>query len=107
LETLMKFGVLGSAIFAWYFFAIIRQAFEVVRTSDNYFAKVMGLGLVIWLIPALAASVAGSAFSDRGFALTVGVMAGVLPALAFQYDAAQAPDPEEPHVRTDRLGQYV
>jgi O-antigen ligase len=81
LETLMKFGVVGTAIFAWYFFTLIRQAFAVVRTSDHYFAKVMGLGVVIWLVPALAASLAGSAFSDRGFSLTVGVMAGLLPAL--------------------------
>ncbi|MGB8990860.1 MAG: hypothetical protein WCD80_02280 [Desulfobaccales bacterium] len=58
-----------------------RQAFKLVRASDNYFAKVIGLGLVIWLVPALAGSLSGSAFSYRGFSLTVGVMAGLLPAL--------------------------
>jgi O-antigen ligase len=83
LEILMKFGVVGAAIFAWYFVAIIRQAFQVARSSDNYFAQVMGLGLVIWLVSALMASVAVSFFGDRGFALTVGVMAGLLPALSF------------------------
>lgn len=82
LESLMKFGVVGSAIFAWYFLALFRQAFFVARLADNYFAKVISLGVIIWLVPALAASLVGSFFSDRGFALTVGVMAGLLPALA-------------------------
>jgi O-antigen ligase len=84
LETLMKFGLLGSAIFAWYFLTLFRQAFELVRISDSYFAKVIGLGVVIWLVTYVIGSVAGSAFSDRAFALTVGVMAGVLPALTLE-----------------------
>ncbi|MHB9073700.1 MAG: O-antigen ligase family protein [Desulfobaccales bacterium] len=87
LESLMKFGVVGTAIFAWYFVAIIRQSLMVARTSDNYFAQIMGLGMTIWLIPALIASVAVSFLGDRGFALTVGVMAGLLPALANQKGA--------------------
>jgi O-antigen ligase len=82
LAFLMKFGLVGTTIFAWYFIAIIRLAFQVARTSDNYFVKVMGLGVVIWLVPVLIASVAVSAFSSRGFTLTVGVVAGLLPALA-------------------------
>lgn len=81
LETLMKFGLVGAAIFAWYFLTLFRQAFEVVRTSDDYFTKAIALGVVIWLVPAIAGSLAGSVFSERGFALTVGVMAGLLPAL--------------------------
>lgn len=107
LETLMKFGVLGTLIFAWYFFTLFRQAFEVVRTSDNYFAKVIGLGLVIYLVPALAASLAGSFFSEKGFSLTVGVMAGLLPALTFQAEEARVPQPEPAVLNTGKLGQQV
>jgi hypothetical protein len=87
---LMKFGVVGTCIFAWYFLALFRQAFEVARISDNYFAQVMGLGLVIWLVPALVASWAVNLFSNRGFALTVGVMAGLLPALTFSHQPVAA-----------------
>lgn len=82
LASLMKFGVIGTFIFAWYFIALIRQSYKIGRNSDRYFVKVMALGVVIWLIPALAGSWAVNSISDRGFTLTVGVMAGLLPALA-------------------------
>lgn len=107
LETLMKFGVVGTLIFAWFFLTLLRQAFEVVRASDSYLAKVIGLGLVIWIVPALAASVAGSYFSDKGFSLTVGVMAGLLPALTFQAGEGRAPQPEPAVLRTGKLRQQV
>jgi O-antigen ligase len=94
LETLMKFGVVGACIFAWFFLALIRQALEVVRISDNYFAKAIGLGVVIWLVPALAASLVTSFFANRGFALTVGVMAGLLPALASAENSDSKIQPE-------------
>ena len=103
----MKFGVLGTVIFAWYFLTLFRQAFELVRASDNYLAKVIGLGLVIWLVPMLAGSLAGSAFSDKGFSLTVGVMAGLLPALTFQAGEARVPQPEPAGLSTGKLGQQV
>jgi O-antigen ligase len=105
LETLMKFGLLGAAVFAWFFLAILRQAFKVVRTGNTFFAKAFGLGLVIYLVSALAASVAGSFFSDRGFALTVGVMGGVLPAL--EYVRARAPQPLQAFFRNGKLRHYV
>lgn len=106
-ETLMKFGVLGTVIFAWYFLTLLRQAFEVSRTADNYFAKAVGLGLVIWLVPAVIASVAVNYFSDKGFALTVGVMAGLLPALTFQHEEARVPQPEPAGLSTGKLGEQV
>jgi hypothetical protein len=90
LAILMKFGLVGGAIFAWYFLRLFRLAFEVVRTGDTYFARVIGLGMVIWLVPALAASIAGGILTDRGFALTVGVMAGLLPGLASSRHPAAA-----------------
>jgi O-antigen ligase len=88
LAILMKFGLVGGAIFAWYFLRLFRLAFEVVRTGDSYFARAIGLGMVIWLVPALAASTVGGVLTDRGFALTVGVMAGLLPGLAFSRQPA-------------------
>ena len=103
----MKFGVPGTVIFIWYFFTLLRQAFEVVRTSDNYLAKVIGLGLVIWLVPALAGSLVNSRFSDRGFALAVGIMAGLLPALTFQREEARVPQPEPAGLSTGKLGPQV
>lgn len=90
LANLMKFGVLGSAIFFWYFLALFRLAFTISRKGNNYFARVMSLGVVIWLVPVLAASWAANFFANRGFALTVGVMAGLLPALAFSPQPAVA-----------------
>jgi hypothetical protein len=87
---LMKFGLVGGAIFAWYFLRLFRMAFEVVRTGDSYFARVIGLGMIIWLVPALAASTAANLLANRGFALTVGVMAGLLPGLAFSHQSAAA-----------------
>jgi O-antigen ligase len=94
LANLMKFGLVGSIIFLWYFLALLRQAFEVARVGDNYFAKVIGLGLVIWLVPVLASSVATNSFALRGFALTVGIMAGLLPALAFSRQPSTAENGE-------------
>jgi len=88
--SLMKFGVIGSLIFAWYFLALLRQALAIGRRADNYFARVIGLGLVVWLIPALIGSFWVNFFSNRGFALTVGVMAGLLPALVLSPQEAAA-----------------
>ena len=107
LETLMKFGVLGSIIFASYFFAVLRLAFQVIRTSDNYFAKAIGIGLLVWLIPSLAASLAGSYFSDLGFALTVGVMAGLVPALVSQYDYGKEPKVARPEYILPKQRQHI
>jgi O-antigen ligase len=106
LETFMKFGILGSAIFAWYFLTLFLQAFEVVRTTDSYFAKTVALGLIIFLVPSLAGSIAGSAFSNRGFALTIGVMAGLLPALRGKLSEAKEAQPEFVMPATERLRQF-
>jgi O-antigen ligase len=104
METLMKFGLLGTWVFAWYFFTLIRGTFEIVRISDNYFGKTMGLGLVIFLVTAMAGSMTNSFFSDRGFALTVGVMAGLLPALTYKYCKVEAAEPSEPILSAERFG---
>jgi hypothetical protein len=52
--------------------------------SDIFITKVLCFGMIVWLTSALIGSLSGSAFPDRGFALTVGVMAGLLPALNFK-----------------------
>lgn len=104
LETLMKFGLLGALVFAWYFLTLVRLAFQVTRSGNGYFVKAIGLGLVIYLVPTLLASVSGSYFSERGFTLTMGVMGGILP--AFQYARARASQPVPAMLRNGKLRQY-
>jgi O-antigen ligase len=93
-EILMKFGIFGTLVFGWYFMVILRMAYRCMANGDTYFSKAVALGVLIWLIPSFAISLAGSLFSDRGFSLTVGIMAGILPALAgqhiFQKDSIRA-----------------
>jgi hypothetical protein len=83
-ESLMKFGVLGTIIFLWYIASIIFMSYNILLRSDIFITKVLCFGMIVWLTSALIGSLSGSAFPDRGFALTVGVMAGLLPALNFK-----------------------
>ncbi len=83
-ETLMKFGILGALVFAWYYLTIIRLSLRIIRTGDSFLSRAVGFGMVICLCSGLVSSFAFSAFSDKGFALTAGILTGMLPALAGQ-----------------------
>jgi|LQYC01.1.fsa_nt_gi hypothetical protein len=81
-EILMKFGTIGALVFLWYFWSIIRLAYSISKTKNDDKLRVIALGVLIWVITNLATAVAGSPFSDRGFAFIIGLMGGILPAFA-------------------------
>ena len=83
-ETLMKFGLIGSLIFAWFYWSALRMSYRLISSGDTFFSRAMALGTVVWLISILVRNVGNSFFSNRGFALALGVMVGLLPALAGQ-----------------------
>lgn len=83
-ETLMKFGLIGSLIFAWFYWSALRMSYQLISSGDTFFSKAMALGTFVWLVTALVRSTGNSMFSTRGFALAFGVMVGLLPALAGQ-----------------------
>ncbi len=83
-ETLMKFGLIGSLICAWFYWSALRMSYRLISSGETFFAKAMALGTVVWLVSALVRSVGNSQFSTRGFPLTFGIMVGLLPALAGQ-----------------------
>jgi len=89
-DTLMKFGVLGTVFFAWYFIAAIRMALSCITLSETFFSKAISFGTVIWFFSLLVlAGSWGDVFAEKGVALPVGVMAGLLPALANQQPQSQ------------------
>jgi len=79
-EVLMKFGVLGMLVFIWFFVAILRLAYVVAKNASDPIVKAIALGVFIWLSTSLIPT-AGS-ISNRGFTFMVGLMGGILPALA-------------------------
>jgi hypothetical protein len=83
-ETLMKFGLIGSLIFAWFYWSALRMSYRIISSGDTFFSKAIALGTVVWLVSSLVKSVGNSAFSNRGFALALGVIVGLLPTLAGQ-----------------------
>ncbi len=88
-ESLMKFGVVGTLIFAWFFYAAIKLAYRYISLGVSFFSQSIALGMVVWLISSLVFNgTAASIFADRGFALTMGVMMGLLPALANRHPYA-------------------
>jgi O-antigen ligase len=91
LETLMKFGLVGTAVFFWFLGAVFLMSLRTVNSRCDLVARALGLGIVIWLVYSGVDSLAFSTFSDRGFALTVGVVAGILPALAKRHPLGPKP----------------
>ena len=91
-ETFYKFGIFGTFIFGWFFWRITRMSYGIMRTRKSYLSQLAGLGTLVWLLTSFVLSfVYFSQFSNRGFALTVGLMAGLLPALANQHPLGQEP----------------
>jgi O-antigen ligase len=79
-EILMEFGIIGALVFAWYFGSILRFAFVVAKKADNHLVKAVALGIIAWIIVNLIPTV--GSLSNMGFTFVVGLMAGILPALA-------------------------
>lgn len=79
-EMLMKFGILGALIFAWFFIEILRFSYTVAKRADSPMVKAIALGVFIWIITSLIPFF--GSFSNRGFAFMVGLMVGMLPAFA-------------------------
>jgi len=79
-EMLMKFGALGTLIFAWFFMAALRFSYTIAKRADNALVKAIALGVFIWVSVNLVPGVGN--ISNRGFAFMVGLMMGMLPAFA-------------------------
>lgn len=83
-ETLMKFGLIGSLIFAWFYWSALKMSYRLISSGDTFFSKALAFGTVVWLVSSLVLSAGNSMFSQRGWALAMGVIVGLLPALAGQ-----------------------
>jgi len=79
-EILMEFGIIGALVFVWYFGAILRFAFAVAKKADNHLVKAVALGIIVWIVMNLTPTV--GSLSNLGFTFVVGLMVGILPALA-------------------------
>lgn len=79
-ETLMKFGAVGLIIFVWYFISILRYVFATAQKVRVPVIKAFALGIFAWIITNLVPTI--GSISNRGFTFIVGIMIGILPALA-------------------------
>lgn len=78
-EILTKFGIIGIIVFFVFFMNIIKLCIRIMKSDCSQTIQLYTMGFLILIFRGLVTSVSGSAFSDKGFALTVGVLAGILP----------------------------
>jgi len=78
-EMLMKFGMLGSIIFLWYFLAAVRFTLKCARRIENDLYKALALGATVWIIISLIPAIGH--FGDRGFNFTLALMLAAVAAL--------------------------
>lgn len=78
-EMLMKFGIVGSILFLWFFFSAIRFAFKRAKEARPIMAKALAVGIIVWMITMLIPTLGH--FGDRGFNLTLAVVLAILPFL--------------------------
>jgi hypothetical protein len=82
LSTLLRFGVLGMAIFLWFLVSLIRDGWRLARLSaDDSKAQslpfLLGVTLCALVFSMMVYSVAASRFDDRGGTTYLGIVAGL------------------------------
>lgn len=75
-EMLMKFGVVGSALFIWLFVSIVRYALRMANIANSTAWKALALGVAVWIVVTLVPTVGH--FGDRGFNFILAIMLGIL-----------------------------
>ncbi len=78
-EMLMKFGILGSLLFLWFFLSVVRYALRTAAETPSSLGKALALGVAVWVVVTLIPTVGH--FGDRGFNFALAIMLGVLPYL--------------------------
>lgn len=75
-EMLMKFGIVGSALFMWFFVSIVRHALRMASIATSTAWKALALGVAVWIVVTLVPTVGH--FGDRGFIFSLAIMLGIL-----------------------------
>ena len=75
----MKFGILGSLLFLWFFLSVVRYALRTAAETPSSLGKALALGVAVWVVVTLIPTVGH--FGDRGFNFALAIMLGVLPYL--------------------------
>jgi hypothetical protein len=78
-EVLMKWGVMGSLLFLWFFLALVRFALGLGRQAVNPVHKALALGFGVWVMVSLVPSVGH--IGSQGFSFVIALMVAVLPQL--------------------------
>jgi hypothetical protein len=79
-KTLIETGIVGAAIFLWLLASLFGEGYSLFRHAHDPFFASLGLGLMAWLVCAIASSL----FGDRWSFLQVNGFLWVIAALVLQ-----------------------